>query len=519
MTSQTSFAKSIPLFLLSVLTAVPGAAATQTVTSLADDGSPGTLRSAIATAASGDTIAFNVTGTIVLAQGQLTISKNLAVSGPGASQLTISGNNLSRVFEISSGSAVSISGVTVANGNALNGGGVLNRGTLTIAAGRLTGNAAQGGDSYGGAIWSNGTATLSNTTISGNFAAGAAGGIANIGTLLLISSTLAANTAGNVGGAMYNAGYSTITNCTFSGNGSTIVFNEGSINISNSTFSGNAEGFANFGWSFAIKNTILAHTSSGGNCFIGGISSGGHNISDDVSCASFLTQGGDMNSTPAGLDPSGLKDNGGSTQTIALASGSVAIDAVPVTPVNYCTDLANNPVTTDQRDVSRPQGPACDIGAFELVQLPPADLGILKGAPSQVETGKSLTYGLGVVNFGPGPATSVKITDKLPAGTTFVAALVGQGACSVVNGQVTGCSMPNQPVPCTLNGGVVTCAIDHLDAYNQSHPTGGVALITLQVSAPAGTTLVNTGQVSAANPDPNTANNSSSVATQVTGEQ
>ena len=55
--------------------------ATLTVTSLADGG-PGTLRQRIAAAASGDTINFKVTGTIVLTSGQLTVNKNLNIVGP-----------------------------------------------------------------------------------------------------------------------------------------------------------------------------------------------------------------------------------------------------------------------------------------------------------------------------------------------------------------------------------------------------------------------------------------------------
>jgi hypothetical protein len=56
------------------------------------------------------------------------------------------------------------------------------------------------------------------------------------------------------------------------------------------------------------------------------------------------------------------QDNGGPTQTHALLAGSPAIDAVA-----DCTDFAGIPVPTDQRDVARPQGPACDIGAFEFI--------------------------------------------------------------------------------------------------------------------------------------------------------
>jgi hypothetical protein len=67
------------------------------------------------------------------------------------------------------------------------------------------------------------------------------------------------------------------------------------------------------------------------------------------------------------LDPTGLKNNGGPTQTIALLSGSPAIDAIPVAD---CTDLASppNPLITDQRLFPRPDATEanCDIGAYEV---------------------------------------------------------------------------------------------------------------------------------------------------------
>ncbi|MBV9768659.1 MAG: hypothetical protein JOZ32_03735 [Bryobacterales bacterium] len=81
-----------------------------------------------------------------------------------------------------------------------------------------------------------------------------------------------------------------------------------------------------------------------------------------------MTGPGDLNSTPAGLDPAGLQNNGGPTQTIALLPTSPAVNAMPLSPINYCTALDGvTPVATDQRGVPRPQGPACDMGAFELV--------------------------------------------------------------------------------------------------------------------------------------------------------
>ena len=90
-------------------------AATLTVTNLNDSGA-GSLRDSIASASAGDKIHFQVTGTIALTSGQLTIGRNLTISGPGASQLAINGNHASRVFEIAAGATVSLSGLTVQKG-------------------------------------------------------------------------------------------------------------------------------------------------------------------------------------------------------------------------------------------------------------------------------------------------------------------------------------------------------------------------------------------------------------------
>src|SRR6516225_4543869 len=77
---------------------------TLTVTSIADKG-VGSLRADIAAAQSGDSIVFapNLDGQTITLKSELLLDKNLTITGPGAGQLTVSGNNSSRVFEAASG--------------------------------------------------------------------------------------------------------------------------------------------------------------------------------------------------------------------------------------------------------------------------------------------------------------------------------------------------------------------------------------------------------------------------------
>ena len=88
-----------------------------------NDSGPGSLRQAILDASSGDTITFapNVT-TVTLINGELVINKNLIITGPGANRLTVTARCIDfvcfRIFNISPGVTVSISGITISNGDA-----------------------------------------------------------------------------------------------------------------------------------------------------------------------------------------------------------------------------------------------------------------------------------------------------------------------------------------------------------------------------------------------------------------
>jgi hypothetical protein len=170
--------------------------ATHVVTNL-DDGGPGSLREELASANAGDTISFAISGTIVLTNGELSISNSLKIAGPGSTNLAISAAGQSRVLEIFTNAAVKLSGLTICDGHAANG-----------AAG--TSNSPAGGDGRGGGgIYNAGLLTMEQCIIS-NCAAGK-GGAGYITHPTDPAATNWIGGAGGCGGAIYNAGRLSLT--------------------------------------------------------------------------------------------------------------------------------------------------------------------------------------------------------------------------------------------------------------------------------------------------------------------
>ena len=250
----------IALFLaLLFLSATSTFAATITVTNLNDSGA-GSLRQAILDAMAGDTIDFDVAGTITLTTGEMIINKDLTVQGPGADMLTISGNNSSRIFNIDDGDSdnyivVSISGLKLENGFRFDdGGALLNNEELSIDSCVFDSNTAV---FEGAAINNEGTiVNINNSIFSGNLIAVRGAAIKNSGTIenitnSIFSENLAVPDEGlsSLAGAIDNSGtIENIANSTFSSNQATLggaIANAGDINvIINSTFSSNrAPGF------------------------------------------------------------------------------------------------------------------------------------------------------------------------------------------------------------------------------------------------------------------------------------
>jgi hypothetical protein len=255
------------------------------------------------------------------------------------------------------------------------GGGIFNEGgTLTLINSTVSGNSVGGPGPtvyYGGGIYNEGTLALTNSTVSGNGASEGAG-LYNETLGTLINSTVSGNSAYSSGGGILNAGTLTLTNSTVSGNTAYTGFhasrgggiaNTGQLSLTHSTVSGNAaddgSGISNFG-TLTLTNTLVEH----GGCVGTAVSGGGNLESPGDTCG--LDQSSDqVNVSSKDLGLGLLADNGGPTMTHALGTGSVAIDWIPEAE---CVDVEGQPVTTDQRGVTRPQGPACDVGAFELEQ-------------------------------------------------------------------------------------------------------------------------------------------------------
>ena len=338
-----------------------------------DNGGTCTLRDAISAATGGsDTIVFSTDMKIVLASsGTLDIGfRNITIDATGKSVL-IDGNHAATVLTIGSSVNVQVKHLTIQNGAAGVGGGVINYGILDLSNCIIQNNSST---SYGGGIRNDnlGTLTVSNSAISGNSTGGGGGGIDNSGKLVLIGSILSGNRTRGFGGGISNSGTLTLSESTFSGNSAAsggALSNNGAASVTNSTISGNTAD--NGGGLFSMGTLKLVNSTLSGNSAVnngGGISSlSPPLVINSIVATNTQAEGGDIdsdidvNSTGnlIGGDPKlgPLQNNGGPTQTLLPEPNSPAIDSVP------CTDAP----ATDQRGVTRPQGIRCDIGSVEVI--------------------------------------------------------------------------------------------------------------------------------------------------------
>ncbi|MBA3869349.1 MAG: DUF11 domain-containing protein, partial [Anaerolineae bacterium] len=327
------------------------------------------------------------TGPVTISGGELsynTASTGGAIQSKATLSITntiFSNNSVSYAIpwggaiNIASGSAT-ISGSTFSSNSLssdrlfVSGGGAITVfGSLTLSNSTFTNNHAVGAVEFGGGLYLNNgaSATVSNSTFDSNQAAAGAGIYSDHGTLTITGSTFSNNVAGGgngQGGGINVEGIANITNSTFSSNSATeaggaIEVTAADVQIKFTTFYGNT---APDGSAIDIHGNVTVTASvmgnnSGDNCSFGGVNSGGYNVIDDVSCGHTAT--GDKTN----IDPllGSLANNGGPTKTHLPLNGSPVYNNVPLA---VCT------VATDQRGTARPQGPACDSGAYEGTGIP-----------------------------------------------------------------------------------------------------------------------------------------------------
>jgi hypothetical protein len=284
---NTHRAAVLALFFAGATLLSTSAASADTITVInTNDSGPGSLRQALVDANNGDTINFDSSlngQRITLTSGQLSVDKDVTISGPGAKNLAVDGDAQSRVFYVNPGKTVTISGLTTTNGHPhgvfQRGGGIHNdQAALTVTNCTPSGNS---GDFGGGGIYNDaGALTVTNCTLSGNSTTSyQGGGIFNdAGAVTVANCMLSGNFAWSGGGIRNEDGAVTVTNCTFSGNDAysagggifNYAFNDdATLTVTNCTISGNSVGkgygggIFNDGYGGGATLTITNSTISG----------------------------------------------------------------------------------------------------------------------------------------------------------------------------------------------------------------------------------------------------------------
>lgn len=217
---------------------------------------PNALQPAITAASPGDTL--RVRGTCT---GNFTIDKDLTLIG--IRHAVLDGTQTGTTVTVTSGARVRLTNLTITNGRAIDGGGILNQFS---------------------------TVTLDHSVVRNNVATDEGGGIFNAGgTVTLDHSTVSNNTAGSLGGGIENfAGMVTLTHSTVCGNhatdgGGIESDTLGTLKLSDSTVehntaTGQGGGIFNFGTVTLIRSTVEDNTAGDGPGSGGGIYNAGGTV-------------------------------------------------------------------------------------------------------------------------------------------------------------------------------------------------------------------------------------------------
>lgn len=456
----------------------------------AGDSGPGTLRDLVGDVDCSE-IGFDLglmgTGTIELASNLPTVTRTLAVTGPGVAALTIDRNSAGgvgappgdNVFTVGSNGNLTVSGISFIGMEAA-----------------LVGE--PGSD-----------ATLSGVRISGSQNTAVIFG----GTTLVVrDSTI----QGGLGGIFLDAsGVAYVTGTTISGNTGAIDAHGSGLFVANSTLAGNVYGIStSLGAGilatnvtfYENSNNVYAASTADALGLINVVMKKGLNancafpngtpiqlvasssLADDTSC--FAGGSGGNLVGPTGLSSAGLADNGGPTLTVALESTSAAIDHASSPSCGFTGPGTVSGV--DQRGVTRPQGPGCDMGAFELVRT--AQTIVFDPLPDR-------TYGDAAFTVAATASSNLPVTFSATGNCSVAGNLVTvttPGPCTITANQAGDATYaPAPPVsqPFTINKAQPTTTVVAPNAIYDGQPHGATASTAGVANAPLGpTTIVYTVQ-------------------------
>jgi hypothetical protein len=293
-------------------------------------------------------------GTINVGPGtyyeNVVLGKSLTLNGAGQGTTAVNGNQVGSVFVINPDVSATLSGMTITNGKASNGGGIYNEGTLDLNNVLIGANTA----SDGGGIYNTGTVTMnSGSTITSNTATNG-GGIENVGTVYMNSgSTITSNTASIGGGGIDNAGTVIMTGGLITGNKAhwgggidnynlgIVTMNSGSTIAANSATNGGGIYNYDLGTVTMTGGSITSNTAYWG----GGIESAGTVTMNSGStiAANSATNGGGICNDYLGA----VTMNSGSTiaANSATNGGGICNDYLGTVTMNSGSTIAANSAT------------------------------------------------------------------------------------------------------------------------------------------------------------------------------
>ncbi|MBI2411528.1 MAG: DUF5011 domain-containing protein [Candidatus Kerfeldbacteria bacterium] len=348
------------------------------------------------------------------AQGDIDITSTITITGISAEATLIDADEIDGVFHVTGGGDLTLQNLTVMGGNNVsNGGGIYSQNILNISNCTIRDNGAT--DSGGGIYAVGTTVMITNAIVRNNTITASSDGIGGGGiytgasTSEMENSIVRNNSVTTTNGVAVGGGVkgpltirnsliqeNTVTateearggglsepwivvNTTIIGNSATggdgtygggiasvggalyfVTLTQNTVTATTGTATGASLGIA--GGALLMKGSIIDDDANS-NCYIdspgGVLTSLGYNIELGDTCE--LSEPTDLNNTDPLLE-NALADNGGSTQSIAIQTGSPAEDLVPSID---CTDDTTDLLTQDQRGFTRPDDTNCDAGAYE----------------------------------------------------------------------------------------------------------------------------------------------------------